>query len=371
MSQYCSLLFRNLYVQKLNQAQVKLAYCCQAKKSQPTDNADFDNDFLAEGRNFFLLHKKLPNACKSCIDLESKGATSFRLQTPKELYPEENTNPELTYIHYSCDPICNLKCIMCDGQWSSAWISDEIALGLRTDFKIAQTKHNNLIWNLNLQNIRSIYFNGGEPLLTHDHIKFLQKFDINQTKQMTIAYSTNGTIFPSDQALEIWSRFREVNLQFSIDSIEESFKYIRFPAQWNQIQENLYKLKNLKFANLFFFVTPNIGLHNIYYLEDLIKWSINENLRIVPNPTSGILSIQNFPLHLKDNLILHSERLQKKYETFISMESYSNIAKSISEPNLNWIKFLGDLDKIRNTNWKTSLARLYQLDPVFFNSWSG
>lgn len=373
MSNYCHYLFKNLYIQKLDQSNIKLAYCCLAKTSDPLQQIDFNNDFLDQGRNHFIKTGELPNECQYCVDIESTGGESQRINLLKTLGSADDCTASLETLHYNCDPICNLKCITCNHEWSSAWIEDAISLGMRTSNKILPTKHNSLIWNLNLKKLKSIYFNGGEPLLTRDHINLIQKLKqtVPSTKNIMLIYNTNSTCQVTDEIVNLWKDFHSVGLMCSIDAIGEPLEYIRFPANWTQVSSNILSYQKLNFKELHLKITPNIGVHNVFYLEDLINWSINHQIPLDYHPTGGLLSILNFPLHLIESLIDHLTNLQNEYKSIIDLQPLIKMSYSINNPDLYWIKFLTDLDKLRNNNWHNSLSRLYDLDPKFFNSWSG
>lgn len=368
MSKYCPELFKNIYIEKQNQQQVKLGYCCQSKTTEPVDQIDFHHEFLTSGRQHYLHTNTLPDACQICTDLESNGADSLRTRLLKSYSNPVIHNADLRSIHYNCDPICNLKCIICSSLYSSSWIADDIALGRRKDIKIRHTKNNTLFWNLDLENIEFIYFNGGEPLLTNDHINLMEKISNHQSQRISLCYSTNGTIFPSEKVIALWSKFHDVKLQLSIDAVDQAIEYIRFPSVWHEIADNVQKLQKLNLKNLSISLAPNIGLHNLYYFEDLLKWATNSSIEMTAFPTGHTLSILNLPVQFKESAASLLYNLQKKYQSYTDLETFINLVNSIDTPDLTWISYLNNLDRIRNTNWKISLAKLYKQDTLFFDT---
>ena len=63
-------------------------------------------------------------------------------------------------------------------------------------------------------------FSGGEPLLDKTHSHMLQYFiDKQRSRYISIHYNTNATIF-APNLISLWSRFKEVELSFSIDNTE-------------------------------------------------------------------------------------------------------------------------------------------------------
>ena len=59
-----------------------------------------------------------------------------------------------------------------------------------------------------------------------------------------IHYNTNGTIYP-EEAEEIWSHFKHVEIAFSIDAIKDRFEYQRTEAKWDEVNLNLHRFKTL------------------------------------------------------------------------------------------------------------------------------
>lgn len=362
MSKHCPFLFQNLYVQKHDKNSVKLAFCCIAEKSDPVNIIDFQHAWLAEGRNYFQKTGELPGHCKQCSYIESSGGKSQRLMLlENNVYAKQI---KLETLHYNCEPICNLKCITCSHDWSSAWIEDAVALGYRSSYKILKTKNNTVIWELGGANIKSVYFNGGEPLLTQDHINLIKI--LQNTKQMKLIYNTNATCSISQEVLSLWENFLHIDVFCSLDAIGQQLEYIRFPADSKKVLSNILAYKQLDPEKIKVCLTPNIGVHNVLYFEELLDWSVTHNIPLNYHPTNGTLSIINFPLHLKPYLIDYLSKLQTKFNSVVNLDSLLNMANSISDPDLNWIPYLYRLDKLRHNSWEKSLSKLYDLDQNYF-----
>lgn len=360
MKNYCPDLFRNLFVYKLNESAVELGHCCISDRSAATDKISFDNEFLEQGRNHFLTTGELPNSCRQCKDLESIGSTSKRTQSQIK---EKITTNQLDWLQYNCDNICNLKCIMCSSYSSSAWIEDEIKLGFKPKIKIKPTKYNPVFFNFNVDSLQSIYFNGGEPLMTNDHLRVLSHLHQTiDTKNTNVLYNTNATFNISDDVLDIWKKFNKVTLIASIDAIEDQFEYIRYPANWSNVLQNLYSYRD---AGIDVSVGVNIGVHNIMYFGDLYNWALNNNFQFnFQSDTIGDLSLRNFPKHLVQYA---QDYLQKQIDSD-PKTILLNTLDNLSDNNITWVSWLNSLDRIRGNSWKHSLSRLYELDTKFFNN---
>ena len=367
MTKYCPDLFQNLYIQKLNENESTLGYCCVSQTSDPVTKITIDDSFLVDGRQHFIDTGQLPPACQRCTDLENVGVDSRRIQLRATNHDSSNKAAALKSIHYNCDPICNLKCIVCSSQWSSSWIDDDLKLGRTVQTKIRHTKHNTLAWDLDFKEVEMIYFNGGEPLASRDHINLLNKvIESGTAHDISVIYNTNATIPVTAEALMLWSKFRSVTLMCSIDATHAAFEYIRFPAKWQQVTDNIRSYLDTKLENVFVTITPNLGVHNILYLGDLLEWANDNSLPVRVQDTSGNLSLSNFPVHLKLALVDYMNSLTQHYD---NANLLTELVKSIDNPDLAWLHWLNSLDQLRNNNWRESLSKLYQLDSKFFDTW--
>lgn len=364
MKNYCPDLFQNLFIQKTNANQVELGFCCVSKLSPPLNKIDFDNDYLENQRKKYLETNTLPESCSQCVQDELANSTSRRLQQ-LEHYGNHNfsTKKNLKWLQYNCDNICNLKCIACSSYYSSAWIEDEKLLGRNINLRIKPTKHNDLLFEFELENISQVYFNGGEPLLTKDHIRVLEYIEKNvDSKKIHVLYNTNATLQLSNEIINLWDKFARVTLMASIDAIDEPFEYIRYPANWNQVKKNLQHYSDHTCLN----IGANIGIHNIMYFSDLYNFSLDHKIQFnFQSDTQGFLSLKNAPAHLKEKIIKNLEQAEESNTKKILLNTLSNS----TIPNLSWINYLNRLDKIRNNSWKKSLDRLYNLDRQFFDEY--
>lgn len=266
---YCPLAFHGIYVQRFANGKHSTAPCCLAEKSAPTSNKiDFNNDpHLTKIRKEFIAGNR-PKECQQCWILEDLGGDSVR----KFYISYYNINGLLldnTALLYNVDyntlPLCNAKCIICGPQFSSTWAD---AVGkTSTIINIIKNNYDHLD-GLDLSTVKKIYFNGGEPLLTDEHVTVLQR--ITNLSEVDVVYNTNGSCYPSETALDLWTKVNSVQIYFSIDGIGERFEITRTPLKWSIVSENIEKinlLPNVKIGR-----TYTIGWHNVYDLEDTINW---------------------------------------------------------------------------------------------------
>jgi pyruvate-formate lyase-activating enzyme len=125
-----------------------------------------------------------------------------------------------------------------------------------------------------LDQLQYIEFTGGEPFMIEEHFAMLQQLvDRGLANNIEIHYNTNGTHCP-EQAEEIWSHFKHVEIAFSIDDVEARFDYQRTGARWTEVIVNLDRFRSLRRRrrNISLQVCATVNVFNVAYLEELSHW---------------------------------------------------------------------------------------------------
>lgn len=265
----CIDVYKNLSLQIVDDS-VSISPCCLYPAEKTNEINFHSNSILVEARQQWDSGK-IPQGCRACALAEQNGKASRR-QGSNQWYADngyDNTKIELLRLDYWTGDTCNLQCTICSPIYSSAW-KEELNLPLP---KRRQTVNYN--WrDLDLSKLKLIHFNGGEPLLSKEHIQFL--IAIPDKSQVVINYNTNGTIKPTQQLLDLWGKFKLVQLDFSIDDIGSRFEYQRYPAKWNNVIENLqWYIKNSP-VNCMFAVNTTVSILNQHNLKNLNAW-LSEN----------------------------------------------------------------------------------------------
>jgi len=307
-----------MYIERFSNDTYALAPCCLAKLSDPLSGpVDFiNNQYLNSIRN-----QSKPDACNNCWELEKAGGTSKRMMMIDKFKDIELHG--CVNIDYSTVPVCNARCIICSSRYSSAWAQ----LGTQTiNIKeLVKNTHDHMA-KFDFNNIKTIYFNGGEPLLTDEHEILLEK--INNLSNVDIYYNTNGSCYPNNSVLNLWQKTKSVTLFFSIDAIGKRFEEIRSLLKWDIVSDNIKKINSLNMINVECSYT--IGRHNVYDLEETIAWFDQ-----LPN----FNSIKQFHVH---------------YVSF-SHYLFFNQASDVERK-----QFKKELTKFKNYHWYQSIVEVIQ-----------
>lgn len=262
--------FKNLYIEIVN-GQTGVSPCCVTPTRPNTHNIDFENNqYLSKIRTSWS-NNTWPTECGQCQKNEQQGIVSRR-QGSNHWYEDnnlDNNNVELVRLDYWVGDLCNCACAICGPSFSSLWKQQ---LGFTTE--IRKTVVNDFWKNLDLSNLKFVHFNGGEPLLSKEHVRFLKS--LTNKHKIAVTYNTNGTVLPGDELQNLWSEFRWVELCFSIDDVESRFEYQRWPAKWQQITENLDWYRNHGNNNWMYAVNTTVSVLNQHNLPVLDNW-LKEN----------------------------------------------------------------------------------------------
>ena len=341
--------------------------CCSADDNLPLGNItnipydDIPNlDTFKKLRKQFLNNER-PAHCKSCWDKENTGDASFRMQVTKKYAHHKNLiletdsnghleNFKMRYADFRDNNLCNLKCRMCSGKFSSAIAQEDFNIwGDRRYIELSNIKDNkNTILDFldkNIEYIETIYFAGGEPLLLDSHYKILDLL-LKRNKNCEINYNTNLTTlkFKNINVLDYWEGLPNVRIGASIDLTGDRAAYVRHGTIYKDLIDNYLQIrKYVKFE-----LTSILSLYNIFDLPKLQKEWIElgvaiDHVTFTNLYTPESMSIQVLPKHFKDQATL------------------------VINEHIKWLsEFVGSEKLIKS--WEQSLIFMHQLDASYLLS---
>jgi len=158
---------------------------------------------------------------------------SSRLMTEQEkifdLLQQEEFSNDILYSWYKES---NLKWNRSDAQ-KYTWPADESIF-------------NSIVDRMSKSNCKKVYVNGGEPTLHNKSLVKMLKVLVKtgQTSDVELWLNTNATIVDVE-FYKLLNNFKSIRLMLSIDGIEESFEYIRYPAKWAIVDSNIKKIVDI------------------------------------------------------------------------------------------------------------------------------
>lgn len=341
--------------------------CCHGIQQHPLGNIRIQSiDAILKSDKFNQLRKNMLSGqrskeCKRCYDFEDADQPSPRLravETWKHLknidFNQDGTIDkfEPVYIDVRLSNICNLKCRMCSGYFSSA-IAQEDAELFGNYSHINDSLHNQ-DRKIGLTEIldyvpfaEQIYFAGGEPLLSSEHYEILNRLIECNNTDLKLLYNTNFTnlSFKNQSVTNLWNKFSNVTIGASLDAMSEVAEYVRYGTNWNTIEQNLICLKK-ESPHVKFTVTSTVGFMNVKSLIELQKQWHNNN----------ILNISKFSL----NTTISPDHLTVR----ILPEHHKTRLSTLIKNHITWCK-----DNQANTlasQWQDTIDYMLEADHVHY-----
>ena len=207
--------------------------------------------------------------------------------------------------------ICNLACVTCGPNASTRWKHE---LGIPIESGNPRTIDQKTIFMA--KQMTGVVICGGEPMLNHSSETLLENLNSDQLVRVHF----NGTVMPKQSFLDKSAQFQQIEYCFSIDGVGERFEYLRWPAKWDKVVENILWLIQTAPINVQFAVNITISQLNQHYYTEIIDW-INQT---IPQNRQG-----------KETVI-----------------TYNQAGESLLTQ-----QYLNALDKKRNTNWQTTFPK--------------
>ena len=302
-----------------------------------------------------MLAGNIPSSCTKCFDEESKGIVSKRqwetkvwneridIQAIVDQTTEDGYLPvNIPYFDLRLGNLCQLKCVMCSPHDSSSWIKDwKLQTPKYKTIELKQDQHwddrnRDYTWYQKgsfldtmkdqAHFIKELYFAGGEPLLIPEHYKILEfMIESGNAKNCILRYNSNGLELP-DKLFDLWSHFKQVKFNFSIDALGKHNDYIRYPSKWEDVETNLRKLDNTP-DNVVVNIACAVQLLNVLYITDLARWKIQANFKKINLAPFGggviglhlvylpsYLNVKVLPLELKELAKTRIEAFLQEYQ---------------------------------------------------------
>ena len=72
-----------------------------------------------------------------------------------------------------------------------------------------------------------------------------------------------------------------IKIIFSVDGIGKKFEYIRTPLQWDQVNDNMHKILDMKYPNITADLSYTINPLNLYYHHDIFQFFLNKIINLI------------------------------------------------------------------------------------------
>ena len=140
------------------------------------------------------------------------------------------------------------------------------------DYDVPEWSSKNIMQGIseNLIAIEEITFVGGEPTLHDDMYELLTKLvNAEVSKNIRLKLTSNLTNI-QQRFLDMIPLFKDVVINGSIDGVNTTNEYIRYPSNLSAIEKNINKI--LAIPEVHLNLTPVIQIYNIFNIFDMTHW---------------------------------------------------------------------------------------------------
>jgi sulfatase maturation enzyme AslB (radical SAM superfamily) len=220
----------------------------------------FDSLQAMEDSEWLYKTKQLiwPQECIRCRETEALEQDSIRVHTIR--FHQQQTRRDYLIVGGVLDNICNSGCLTCDENHST-----KIGSLISKTYPIIDNA--NRFWQLPVNRIVKLDINGGEPSASKNYLSVLQNLPLN-VKEVRI--NTNCSIVIGEIE-NLIKRGVKVVVTVSLDGIEETHDYVRWPIKWDKFYNNLMIYKNMSGIELNTWTTISaLNIHNFTAIKEFV-----------------------------------------------------------------------------------------------------
>jgi len=376
----------------------KVYPCCLTPYKSPI--GDLKEESLKEvwnGESMRTLRLNMINgikseSCRRCYAFEEAGQTSMR-NTLNERYKHhidevnktnadgsyENLN--LVYWDFRFSNICNFKCRMCGPQLSTGWYEDTKKMYNALPVDIPRETNPDKLWKQIeplFETVEEIYFAGGEPLIMEEHYRILKKLDEMKRYDVRIRYNSNFSQlkYKSLDVLDLWPKFKSVEMYASIDGSHSRGEFIRKGLNWNKFLENRQQLKD-RAPNVRFVINYTLTVLNAFHSTDFHKEIVESNvidsandfminLAVDPQHLSVQILPNEYKTHLESKINYYIQHFLNPNSDNFAISNFNSLISFLYADDKTKLlnKFnehMSKIDVIRNENWKTTFPEISRI----------
>jgi len=300
-----------------------------------------------------LNNDKFGVGCTECAFDEASGVSGMVARGNR--YSEKDKF-KIVDMEIKFGNVCNAGCIMC-----SSYNSSLLELELKenpTLGKFRTTWHVSPLVNwfddpikfkevaVLASKCKAIRFAGGEPTVRRYLTEFLSIMLEHNTSVERIQITSNGSSF-SKSLQTVLSKFKQVDINVSIDGYGAANDFIRWPIRWNKLERNVDKM--MSFDNITVNVETSLQAASLQGLPDLMKWCSDRSIKWNAQPVYAPEFLQ---CYLASDEII--QPLLALDDNIITKLLTSNSVPDINREELRqkMIAYFDELSIIRNINWR-------------------
>ena len=310
------------------------------------------------------------DGCWECERVESAGIKSFRQSMIEGLGVEKNL-PGPQRIDLLFDRSCNLACRTCGPASSTFWSKHLKDAGLPVKIEVGSNNNIDIIrkalTSLDLSNLKQIQFCGGETLMGNNYwqtAELIAELVPDAHERILLGFQTNGTQPIEEKHYRIIEKFNLVKFMISIDGIYDRFEYLRWPASWNQVVDNIFIIREKVPSNVMFFIQECTSNLNLLYFNEVGDW-IKKNFN-----TNRFGDQNDHSTQLAQHSYLDVDTITQEYVDAIQGTEMANFLTTDWQENPEKIRrFITEtekFDRLRGQNWTKTFPEVADFYSRYF-----
>lgn len=303
-----------------------------------------------------MINEVSNSECSKCYDQEKINIKSFRQDMNSKFsnyYEEALTNTtidgaltefKMKYFDIRFSNICNFKCRSCGSDFSTQWEQEDIKSKVTYARIIPKNDNPKFLQDVvdQIQHMETVYFAGGEPLITEEHYILLEEMIKQGRTDIVLRYNTNlsNLKFKDKDLLGLWKHFKhKIEVSASIDHYGERAEYIRHGTDWATVENNFRSVKQTPFIRLQ--MNTVLSVFNVLTIHEFYQYLIDNQLY---TPTDNLYSLYNMshPEWLSCHILPNEYKIKgkeslKKFSTLLTQNNFKFWHKAPAEHSIIWL----------------------------------
>ena len=252
--------------------------CCLFNPDKKTAHNNIEeyleSDMLQELQQHLLTQDALPAGCATCQQVEEAGQLSVRQLKNRYFDVGQLTETTIQELDIFPSNLCNLNCIMCSPKFSSAIGAEQKSMGLISEV-LNFDETDRVCQAIDaLPSLKYITVAGGEFFYAKHCTRILEQIQASGIENFKI--TTNGTIL-NPKHVEILKHIPKLELRFSVDGVDDHYEFIRYPAKWNLVKQNILDYQQ-QLPNAKLEIVIVMQPLNIFSVFDWLEFANQNNL---------------------------------------------------------------------------------------------
>jgi len=326
----------------------------------------FNSPHLQQERTLMLQNQPVASCNTACWQPESQGKSSRRLVFKSDLLAETDVQASPKELNIIVGNDCNMTCVYCCKQYSSAWLRDLSENGtyhnvdtgndrfeinnvdrilLRVSQKALDKSESTQCLLTEIRSIllastiRQVIITGGEPFLYLGLAELVKSIPLHVK-----VIIQSGLGVDSRRLVQELNKLpvQQIEVGISAETTDQLYEFVRHGNTWKQFTENIQILRDLAIHYSFSSVVSNLTIHGIaefaHYAEDAV-------VRYYPCNDPDFLSISVLDPVSKDQILKSVDQLPLAARSTI-VESITAEPTEPQRRNLN--EYVNEFSKRRN-----------------------